>query len=91
MGAIIPAAADIAADKADPQVDVGVADAAFNVSVVERKTLARLAKVVLCVATYRAAATLPLLETGAVEDMLAYDGEETCGFVHSLQANGACG
>ena len=37
------------------------------------------------------AATLPFLETGAVEDVLAEDGEETGCVVHAFEAHGAGG
>jgi hypothetical protein len=41
------------------------------------------------VSTYGTAASTPFLETGAVEDMLAGDGEEAGCVVHAFETYGA--
>lgn len=43
------------------------------------------------VATDGTAATRPLLQAGAVKDMLAEDGQEAGGFIHAFQADGTGG
>ena len=47
--------------------------------------------VILCVSTHWAATTTPLFETVAVKDVLTEDGEESSGFIHALEADGASG
>ena len=48
-------------------------------------------EVVVGVATDGTATAGPLFETGAVEDVLAEDGEESGSFVHAFEADGAGG
>ena len=43
------------------------------------------------IATDWTAATRPLLQAGAVKNMLAEDGQETGGFIHAFQADGTGG
>jgi hypothetical protein len=45
----------------------------------------------VCVSTYGAACAAPFLETGAMEDMLARDGEEASCVVHTLETYRAGG
>ena len=94
VSGIVSSTAYIATDEADPQIGIRAADAAFietnlfsQVCAVEHpfpKT-----EIILGVAAYGTAGSAPLLKTGAVEDMLAKDREETRGFVHTLEADGA--
>ncbi len=48
-------------------------------------------RIILCVAAYWTARASPFLQTRAVEDMLAENGEEPCGLIHTLEADGAGG
>lgn len=94
VSGIISSTAYIAADEADPQISIGATDATFIEASVLPKACAVLCplskpKIILGVTADRTARSTPLLETGAVEDVLAEDCEETCRFVHTLEANGA--
>ena len=89
MSAIVSSTSYISADETDPEVDVRVAYAAFSVFVIKWGVWARLAEIILCVATYGTPTTLPLLEARAMEDVLAYDSEQAGSLVHPFLANGA--
>jgi hypothetical protein len=91
VGAIVPSTSDTAADETDPEVDVRAAYAAFGVFVIKWQALAWLAEVVLGISANGTTAALPLLETCAMENVLAYDSEQARGFVHPLKADGTCG
>lgn len=88
---VVSAAADIAADEAEPEIEVCVADCAF------------ICYVCVCVfgeaggavafvreAAYWTAAAGPFLETCTVEDVLTDDGQQTRCFVHTFQTDGTC-
>ena len=89
VSGVVPAAADVAADEADPEVLVRAADGAFvQARSLEEGTVCPFAQVVLSVATDGAAAATPFFEAGAVEHMLAEDSEEAGRFIHAFEANG---
>ena len=46
---------------------------------------------VLRITAYGAAGATPLLETGAMENMLTQDRKEAGGFVHTFKADGTSG
>ena len=94
VSGIISSTAYITADEADPQISIRAADATFVEASVFPQACAVLCpfsktEVILGVAADGTARSTPLLKTGAVEDMLAEDCEETCRFIHTLEANGA--
>lgn len=93
---VVSPTAYIAADEADPQVGIRMADPAFiEAAIISQARVIMYpfpkTKVVLSVAAYGTAGSTPFLKTGAVEDMLAEDSQETCGFVHALKTDRAGG
>ena len=92
MSTVIPATSYVAADEADPEILIGAADAAQVFGVVGRSAGTDTAwyAVVLGVAADGATATSPFFEAGAVEDVLAENGEEAGGLVHTLETDWTC-
>ena len=96
MSGVVSPTAYIAADEADPQISIRMADPAFVEAAVLSQARVIMypfpkTKVVLGVAAYGTAGSTPLLKTGAMEDMLAEYSQEACGFVHSLKTDRAGG
>ena len=96
VSGVVSPTAYIAADEADPQVSIRMADAAFVETAVLSQTGVIMypfpkTKVVLGVAAYGTAGSTPFLKTGAVEDMLAEDSQEACRLVHALKTDRAGG
>ena len=89
---VVASAAHITAYQADPEIGCAGADGAGGFCI--RGCFAR-ARIGECegrglrVATYWTAGASPFLQAGAVEDVLAEDGEKTGRFVHSFQTDGA--
>ena len=86
----------IAADEADPQISIRMADPAFvKAAILSQAGVIMypfpMTKVVLSVAAYGTAGSTPFLKTGAVEDMLAEDSQEASRFVHALKTDRAGG
>ena len=102
VAAFVAAAAYAAAYKTDPEIVDGVADAAEGGFATAERGIGwvvgvggcicggRESERRVCVSTYWTAASLPFLETVAVEDVLAWDCEQAGCIVHSLEANGTC-
>lgn len=93
MSALVAATPHVPADEADPQV-LGTVTHLAQIEVVRGGCEAegRAERVGgLHVAAHGTAGAAPFLEAGAVEDVLAEDSEETGGFVHALEADGAGG
>ena len=96
VSGVVSPTAYIAADEADPQIGIRMADAAFvETAIVSQARVIMYpfpeTEVVLGVAAYGTAGSTPLLKTGAVEDMLAEDSQEACGLVHALKTDRASG
>ena len=96
MSGVVSPTAYIAADEADPQISIGMADTAFVEAAILSQARVMMypfpkTKVVLGVAAYGTAGSTPFLKTGAVEDMLAEDSQEACGFIHALKTDRAGG
>lgn len=92
MCRVVASTAHRAADEAYPKVDIGAANGAFVESgVLFAVLVVTFRYILLRVPAHRAAATAPLLQTGAVEDMLAEYCEEAGGLVHALKADRAGG
>ena len=96
MSGVVSPTAYIAADEADPQISVRVADPAFVEAAILSQARVMMypfpkTKVVLGVAAYGTAGSTPFLKTGAVEDMLAEDSQKARGFVHALKTDRAGG
>lgn len=96
VGVVVASTGGVAADEADPEVGGGAADGArgFNSSSVMMMVVVRAREGEgergrLRVSAYRTARTSPFLKTGAVEDVLAEDGQEARRFVHAFEADGA--
>ena len=88
---VVPAAADVAADEADPEV-VGCCAGGALGPVAHLLEEGVAAEAEGGEAADRAAGVLPLVEAAAVEGVLAGDGDEPCGLcVHALEAHWAGG
>ena len=89
MGGIIAATTDIAANEANPEIGLRMADAAFiklrifTLAVADVASLTE-AKVILGVSADWTAGPSPFLYTGTVEDMLAEHGQEPRRLVHAF-------
>lgn len=96
---VVPPAPDVAADEADPEVRGRGADGAGGVGqgggggsgVRGGAGIGEGRAGGLAEAAHGAAGAPPFLEAGAVEDVLAEDGQEAGCFVHALEADGAGG
>lgn len=71
VSGIVSTASNTATYQADPQVGVGAADAAFVQSRLFARHGVPLAETVLRIATHWATAASPLLQAGAMKDVLA--------------------
>ena len=100
MSGIVAATAHDAADETNPKVGVGATDGALvqtggfilgGCGVVAERPFVNRRQGSVRVAADWAAGTFPFLETGAVEDVLAEDGEEAGRFVHAFKADGTGG
>lgn len=84
---VVAAAPDIPTYQTDPEIGRRTADTAFIIRAIGVRGGGESEGVVLRVPAYGTAATAPFFETGAVEDMLAEDCEETGCLVHALEAD----
>ena len=96
VSGVVSPTAYIAADEADPQISIRMADPAFVEAAILSQARVIMhpfpkTKVVLGVAAYGTAGSTPFLNTGAVENMLTEDSQEACGFVHTLKTDRAGG
>jgi len=84
VGGIVTAAANIAADETDPEINIGATDGAFVQTGFLVGAMETSAKVILGVPADRAPTASPFLETGTVEDVLTEYSEQSCRLVHSF-------